>query len=273
VYEITRRAALHSQVAFLLHAVTGGVGLAAMHELSWLQVRMHATAGQMQKHQLARGFGVEKCYSSRSVGAFTNGIVSHLQQARLASACNSLTNEFIAVSVAALQERASFQEIGKRGAWSEAHAAATTGAWVSVIDMATDAAHDFEWFNGLLLLLSAKVGNGVVQGLPLVEYGMNVVRAAFQLLKAGRHVGKVVVASSFADVLSTPLRRGQLPKSADECKCTTECLSSRPTMAITTLLAVVAEIAGRDVEVDAPLMEAGVDSLGAVELRNQLGKC
>ena len=42
------------------------------------------------------------------------------------------------------------------------------------------------------------------------------------------------------------------------------------TVGLDTVLDLVRRTAGNTVDVDAPLMEAGVDSLGAVELRNQL---
>ena len=42
------------------------------------------------------------------------------------------------------------------------------------------------------------------------------------------------------------------------------------TVSLETVLALVARTAGGAVDADAPLMEAGLDSLGAVELRNQL---
>ena len=44
----------------------------------------------------------------------------------------------------------------------------------------------------------------------------------------------------------------------------------RVVLSMSAVLMIVARIAGEAVDADAPLMEAGIDSLGAEELRNQL---
>ena len=83
-----------------------------------------------------------------------------------------------------------------------------------VIDLATDVPNDLRWFNGLLRMLSARLSCRIVHGLPATEFSISGVHDAFQLLKSGGNVGKVVVTSPFPSVVDVKLHPAMvtLPK-------------------------------------------------------------
>ena len=90
--------------------------------------------------------------------------------------------------------------------------------------------------------------------------------AAFRLLKSGDNVGKIVICSPF----SSTVRIRNAPVQSARADEVTRASATRPTLGITSIIEVAQEIAKCRIDADAPLMDAGVDSLGGVELRNQL---
>jgi 3-oxoacyl-(acyl-carrier-protein) synthase/NADPH:quinone reductase-like Zn-dependent oxidoreductase len=206
VHEVVRRAQSHGQQRFLLHAATGGVGLVMIEYLHWLRLPIHASAGQPSKHQIARDFGVAASCSSRSAIAFVYSMVRHLSGNRLYSASNSLSDDYIVVCFALLGEKSSLQEIGKRSAWSLLRMASASVSHPSVLDLASDAHGSSGWFNELLRILAARVESRITHGLPVTEFSMSKVQEAFNLLKAGSNVGKIVITSPITRLVHVQLR-------------------------------------------------------------------
>ena len=269
VHEVLRRSSLHSRRVQLLQAAVGGVGLVCIEYARWLGVRVIASAGQVGKHQVLNSLSVDVRISSRDAAAFAFGATLCARGARMQSTCNSLIGDFVPVAMAALSEHGSVQEIGKRAAWSELRFGASEGVrCLSTIDLASDVAHSLDWYYTLLNELAARIACCLASGLPTADFDLSTVRAAFKHLMSGHSIGKVVVCSSAESILHAKLARSQptLPSSSAVGRMTPESAS----LGVTEVIELAQRVAGGQIDADAPLMEAGVDSLGAVELRNQL---
>ena len=103
VHEVVRRGSLHGSERQLLHAAVGGVGLVATAYLRWLRAGVIATAGHAGKHTILRSLDVLVSCSSRQGEAFAIGLSTQLVSTRLRGVCNSLSNDFIGVSLAGNQ--------------------------------------------------------------------------------------------------------------------------------------------------------------------------
>ena len=250
----------------LLHAAAGGVGLVAVQYLSWVGAPIIGTAGQPPKHELLLDQGVESCCSSRDAAAFTIGLVRPVAGGRLHSVCNSLMSDYISVSLASVSEVGSFQEIGKRAAWDEARLTSACMCNVSIIDLRLDA-ESKDWLQLQLRKLARRLHCAVVEGLPLIKFDVSAVNAAFNLLRSGQNIGKVVVSSPFTHMVAVQLRRPEQVSLAPDLANGSRELA---VVSLEDVLGAAHLVAGAEVNTDAPLMEAGIDSLGAVELRNQL---
>jgi NADPH:quinone reductase-like Zn-dependent oxidoreductase/3-oxoacyl-(acyl-carrier-protein) synthase/NAD(P)-dependent dehydrogenase (short-subunit alcohol dehydrogenase family)/SAM-dependent methyltransferase/acyl carrier protein len=179
----------------LLQAGAGGVGLAAGEYAHWLNIRVRATAGHPHKHMCLHriGFGGETL-SSRDGGAFACGSAALMQISRLRFVLNSLSLDFIAVSVALLCEGSYLLEIGKRAVWSGGRSAVASAAKYVAIALDTTVDSMPEWMCNTLQLMSVRAGAQVLHGLPSQCYQMqHGIQAAFRSLQSGASIGKVVV--------------------------------------------------------------------------------
>ena len=124
---------------------------------------------------------------------------------------------------------------------------------------------------GMLCRLVGRLQGAVVHGLPTTTFPISEVHQAFQLLKSGGNVGKVVLSSPHTSLVPVDLRLETDPLMEGQCTARSQSTALRSAVDVHIILGLAKDIAGRSVNADEPLMEAGVDSLGAVELRNQLG--
>ena len=107
----------------LIHAASGGVGLAAVQLARQRGAIVFATASTYKRATL-RKMGVEHVYDSRSTD-FADQILADTGGAGVDVVLNSLTNEgFVAATVRATAQNGRFAEIAKRDIWTPEQMAA-----------------------------------------------------------------------------------------------------------------------------------------------------
>ena len=107
----------------LVHAASGGVGLAAIQLARQRGAIVFATASTYKRATL-RKMGVEYVYDSRTTD-FADQILADTGGAGVDVVLNSLTNEgFIAATVRATAQDGRFAEIAKRDIWTPEQMAA-----------------------------------------------------------------------------------------------------------------------------------------------------
>jgi len=97
----------------LIHAATGGVGLAAVQIAQQAGAEVLATAGSPWKREFLRALGVKHVMDSRSV-AFADNVREITAGRGVDIVLNSLAGEAIAKGVECLGPGGRFLEIGKR---------------------------------------------------------------------------------------------------------------------------------------------------------------
>lgn len=177
----------------LIHAATGGVGLAAVQLATAAGADIHATAGSPAKRAYLRRLGVAGIYDSRTT-EFAAEVLAATGGRGVDVVLNSLAGEFIGASVAALAEDGVFCEIGKRDIWNhDTFAESRPGARYEIVDLAADADRDPAHLAGLLRAVAAGAASGTIRPLPVTEYSATNVADAFRLMSQARHLGKIVV--------------------------------------------------------------------------------
>lgn len=177
----------------LIHAASGGVGLAAIQMAQQCGATVFATASTFKRATL-RKLGVEYVYDSRTTD-FADQILADTDGAGVDVVLNSLTSEgFVEATVRATAQNGRFAEIAKRDIWTPekmAEVRPDIGYEIVALDAVTF--QDPERIRGLLTEVSEGLANGVWRPLPAEIYPLTEARAAFRRMQQARHVGKIVV--------------------------------------------------------------------------------
>jgi NADPH:quinone reductase-like Zn-dependent oxidoreductase/acyl carrier protein len=177
----------------LIHAAAGGVGLAAVQIAHKIGAEVFATAGSPAKHAYLRSLGVEHIFSSRTPD-FSDRVMDLTGSRGVDVVLNSLTDDFIPESFAAMAPQGRFLEIGKRGIWtSEQVGVVRPEAFYAPYDLG-DALRDEPGMLQIALRdLLASMEDGTLKPLPLRAFPAESVVDAFRYMAQARHIGKVVV--------------------------------------------------------------------------------
>ncbi|OBB99180.1 type I polyketide synthase [Mycobacterium sp. 852002-40037_SCH5390672] len=177
----------------LIHAASGGVGLAAIQMAQQCGAVVFATASTFKRATL-RKLGVEHVYDSRTTD-FADQILADTDGAGVDVVLNSLTSEgFLEATVRATAHNGRFAEIAKRDIWTpEQMAQARPDIAYEIVALDTVTFQEPERIRSLLMEVSEGLAKGEWTPLPAEIYPLTEARAAFRRMQQARHIGKIVV--------------------------------------------------------------------------------
>ena len=177
----------------LVHAATGGVGMAAIQLAKRAGAEIIGTAGSPAKRALARQLGAHQVFDSRST-SFATDIEGLVGSRGIDVAVNSLAGDFIPATLRLIRDGGHFIELGKTGVWDEASVAREyPGVSYHVFFLGEVAVSDPELVRSRLLALLADFESGALTPLPQHIFPLTEAVSAFRFMAQAKHTGKVVL--------------------------------------------------------------------------------
>jgi acyl transferase domain-containing protein/thioesterase domain-containing protein/acyl carrier protein len=189
----------------LIHAATGGVGLAAVQIAQLLGAEIFATAGNPEKRAFLHSLGIEQVMDSRTL-AFADIVMERTQGKGVNVVLNSLAGEFIPKSLSVLAPFGRFLEIGKRDIYENSqlnfrHFEKNLSFFV--VGVAPESPHFSYLFSELIQHFKDKNLNP----LPNKVFPITKVVEAFKYMAQAKHIGKIVVSLQDKLALKTLVSR------------------------------------------------------------------
>ena len=189
----------------LIHAASGGVGLAAVQLAQRVGAEIFATAGSPEKREFLRSLGVQHVMDSRSL-AFADEVMAYTDGQGVDVVLNSLAGEAIAKGLAILRPYGRFLEIGKRDIYQNSQ----LGLQPFQKDLAffsIDLDRAGRERPGLIGTLMREVmqyfEDGSLKPLPVQTFPISEAESAFRYMAQAKHIGKIVVSLQDPEVLVT----------------------------------------------------------------------
>ncbi len=203
-YALFRLARLQAGERVLIHAGTGGVGLAAIQLAQSVGAEIHATAGSEEKRTRLAAMNLAGVYSSRTLDfaeqmrQTTNGYGADV-------VLNSLPGEALVRGLELLAPHGRFVEIGKQDFY-EHRRLPLTAFQKAISFFAVDLDRTFrerpDEIQPLLRELAAGLEDGRWQPLPVQEVAIGQAAQAFRTMAQAKHVGKLVLTVGAAALFS-----------------------------------------------------------------------
>lgn len=179
----------------LIHAASGGVGLAAIQVAKARGAEIFATAGSDEKRAFLTSIGIRHVFPSRSLD-FADAVMAASGGRGVDVILNSLTGEFIPASLRLLAAGGRFVEIGKKDIYTASQLAELSlrdGVTYHAVDLTKTLRDEPDVYGRLLAESVARVDDGTWRPLPHHDFPVAEAVAAFRLMGAARHIGKVVL--------------------------------------------------------------------------------
>ena len=192
-FGLERLAGLRAGERVLIHAATGGVGLAAVRIAQLLGAEVFATAGSEPKRRLLRDLGVRHVFDSRSV-AFRDEILACTNGAGVHVVLNSLVGAALDASLAVVMNGGAFLEMGKRDLRSaDAVRRAHPGVRYLPYDVGEEVMRDPRLGAELLAICVERIQRGDFPPLPVTVGSLAAPLETLRTMAQARHVGKLVL--------------------------------------------------------------------------------
>jgi NADPH:quinone reductase-like Zn-dependent oxidoreductase len=182
----------------LIHAASGGVGLAAIQLARQVGAEIFATAGSPKKREYLKSLGIQHVMDSRSTD-FAEQIMEITGGEGIDLVLNSLTGETIGSSLSVLREGGRFLELGKTDLWDQQRVdAARPGVVFHAIALDQMMADQPGLVRQLMQEVFPQFEDQRLAPLPLRTYPIRRVVDALRHMARAEHIGKVVIeAESF----------------------------------------------------------------------------
>ena len=185
----------------LIHAATGGVGLAAVQLAQRAGAEVYATAGNAEKRALLARLGVEHVFDSRTLD-FADQVKERTGGRGVDIVLNSLAGDFIERSVSVLARGGRFVEIGVTGIWTSDEMAVRRPDIEYFAVYLGDVEHRV--VQEMLQAIVGDVAAGRLQPLPTRVYPLEQAADAFRFMAQARHIGKIVLTCGPGTALVRP---------------------------------------------------------------------
>ncbi|NEO58803.1 MAG: SDR family NAD(P)-dependent oxidoreductase [Okeania sp. SIO3B5] len=194
-YSLIHRGQLKAREKVLIHAASGGVGLAAVQLAQSLGAEILATASPA-KWQFLQDLGIKWIMNSRTLD-FAAEIREITEGKGVDLVLNSLSGYFIPQSLSVLQDWGRFAEIGKKEIWTaEAVKELKPNVDYFSMDLLEIAEHNSSLIQSLLQNLLTQFNNGLLTPLPYQVFSRQEIQTAFRTLQQAKHIGKIVIVHS-----------------------------------------------------------------------------
>ena len=190
-YAMEELARLRPGDSVLIHAATGGVGLAAVQIAQRLGTEIFATAGSEDKREYLRSLGIAHVMNSRTMD-FADQILAATNGRGVDVVLNSLSGDLLQRSLDVLAPHGRFVELGARDAIA-GHTIALSLFRRGASFCAVGYEGPFPRLGARLSDVVARADTGEFQPLPMRVFGLSDAGGAFAWLAAARHIGKVVI--------------------------------------------------------------------------------
>jgi acyl transferase domain-containing protein/short-subunit dehydrogenase/acyl carrier protein len=180
----------------LIHAATGGVGMAAVQLALKAGAVVFATAGSPEKRELLEALGVPHVMDSRSL-AFADEVMELTAGEGVDLVLNSLAGEAIDKSISVLKSSGRFIEIGKTDIYKNrmiGMRALRKNISFFTVDISSLAAERPELAHALLSQVLERFAPDDLQPLPHHAFPVTCTADAFRYMAQAKHVGKLIVA-------------------------------------------------------------------------------
>ncbi|MEV6673844.1 SDR family NAD(P)-dependent oxidoreductase [Streptomyces sp. NPDC051162] len=191
-YGLVELARVKPGESVLVHAATGGVGMAAVRIARHLGAEVYATASP-SKHAVLEEMGIDAAHRASSRDAGFEEVIRQATGGRgVDVVLNSLTGEFIEASLRLLGDGGRFLEMGKTDLRDPGEVAVDhPGVTYQVYDLVTDAGP--ERIREMFAAMRELFASGALAPLPVRSWPLERAREAFRFMSQAKHTGKLVL--------------------------------------------------------------------------------
>jgi acyl transferase domain-containing protein/NADPH:quinone reductase-like Zn-dependent oxidoreductase/SAM-dependent methyltransferase/acyl carrier protein/NADP-dependent 3-hydroxy acid dehydrogenase YdfG len=176
----------------LIHAASGGTGMAAVQVALASGAEVYATASQAKWPQV-KELGVKQVMNSRDL-SFVDQVMQLTDGKGVDIVFNSLTGDFISAGLSVLKAGGCFLEIGKRELLSaEQLAEIAPDIHYCAVDVRALSQDQPEKIRQLLQSVLAGIGQGQYTALPYTSFDWPQMQEAFRYMQQAKHIGKIVL--------------------------------------------------------------------------------